>query len=298
MTKPQLEEVDLPSRVECATIHPTPLPTTEGDAGPGAPPAVGTAGPPQDPKVGAVETDREVLVVIVLTVDVLIQGIALVQEKTSKLRSEQSWLGRRTPPPSGTQPPSAAALATAPLYPKATEEELAAAGGILVDRANITIEVLPDNILQKIQNDEYIEMADLVFKLPTVFALVESQEDELKYKSKDQKPKLSCLDWLQAFQLYSNAYVQFHPSAARDLSRYLYFITGLMRRKGSKWQAYDEKFRKDRKALRLRWSEYRQQLHAEAIAGTRELSPSPMAVSQSFANRKNAICFFFLTKIQ
>ena len=50
---------------------------------------------------------------------------------------------------------------------------------------------------------------------------------------------------------------------------------GSYEKEGSKWQTYDEKFRKDRKALRLRWSEFRQQLHAEAIAGTRDRSPSP-----------------------
>ena len=132
---------------------------------------------------------------------------------------------------------------------------------------------MPEAVLAKIRNDEYVEMADLVYKIPKFFNLVEGEGD-LKVKSKDTKPRLSYLDWFLAFQMYSNAYCIYFPSAREDLQSYLFFITKLMRVKGAKWQLYDEKFRKERKAFRLGWGEYRQLLHTEVLTGARESSPS------------------------
>ena len=173
----------------------------------------------------------------------------------------------------------------APLYKRASEEEIAAANGIRVDRANITIDVVPESVLAKIRNDEYVELAELVHKIPKVFNLVEGEGD-LKVKSKESKPRLTILDWSIAFQMYANAYCIYFPSARKDLQLYLFFISKLMK-KGAKWQLYDEKFRKERKAFRLGWGEYRQLLHTEALTGARENSPVPNSPRQS-VNSPNA----------
>ena len=203
-----------------------------------------------------------------------------------------------------SQRPSAPAESTAsnsepPMYPKATEEEIAAEGGQLVDRAIITIDVVPEAVRQKIRNDEYVELAELIHKIPKVFNLVEGEGD-LKVKTKEQKSRLTSLDWIIAFQMYANAYSLYYPSARKDLQRYLYFITKLMKCKGSKWLVYDEKFRKERKALKLGWGEYRQLLHTEVLTGAREGSPpasplTPGKTSQPKSKGWSAanVCFAF-----
>ena len=48
-----------------------------------------------------------------------------------------------------------------------------------------------------------------------------------------------------------------------------------MKVKGSIWLLYDENFRRERKALKLGWGEYRQLLHTEVLTGARELNTPP-----------------------
>ena len=152
------------------------------------------------------------------------------------------------------------------LYKRASEQEIAASGGIRVDSANISIDVVPESVLAKIRNDEYVELAELVHKIPKVFNLVEGEGD-LKVRSKETAPPLTHLDWIIAFQMFANAYCVYFPSARTDLQLYMFFITKLMKVRGARWQVYDERFRRDRKMLRLGWGEYRQLLYTEVLTG-------------------------------
>ena len=218
--------------------------------------------------------------------------MALTQElakTSSSRRGSDQQAGREVDPGSSSGP--------APLYRRASDREIAAAGGIRVDRANISIDVVPESVLAKIRNDEYVELAELIHKIPKVFNLVEGEGD-LKVRSKESTPRLTILDWFVAFQMFANAYCVYFPSARNDLQLYMFFITKLMRVEGAKWQVYDEKFRKDRKMLRLGWGEYRQLLHTEVLTGATNGSSvsSPLRFSKSKASRPKErirVCFRF-----
>ena len=93
------------------------------------------------------------------------EALSLFSREMAESRKETQRLMEKLLP---QKPSSEAALARndPPMYPKASDEEIAAAGGVLVDRASITVDVVPDNIRQKIANDDYVELAELVLRSP------------------------------------------------------------------------------------------------------------------------------------
>ena len=57
--------------------------------------------------------------------------------------------------------------------------------------------------------------------------------------------------WWKAYTRYTDAYLRYFPSAARDLNLYGALIRSIMDRRDDVWFRYDERFRRARKAKRL-----------------------------------------------
>ena len=114
------------------------------------------------------------------------------------------------------------------------------------------LEPLPDGIRKKILADAYVDFAVLVPQAGCLSTPAKS-DPEGSQVAWEPKPKrsLSMNQWWKAYARYTDAFLRYFPSAARDLNLYGALIRSIMDRHDDVWFRYDERFRRARKAKRL-----------------------------------------------
>ena len=125
----------------------------------------------------------------------------------------------------------------------------------------IVPDVLPEAVLAKIEKDEFVDFADILYDTKKKFHIGAGDGDTPAITF-EEKPRqsLSWLDWNTAFTRYAHAYTRVFPKADTDLRLYHIDIQRIANKGGMVWAKYDEKFRRERKALRLPWCIWRQDL--------------------------------------
>ena len=118
-------------------------------------------------------------------------------------------------------------------------------------------------LTEKIAEDEFVEMADILALDNRKYGVVLDSERELNLVSKKAKV-LSESQWIRAFCLYSIEYLQHYPDAKIDLLLYAIKITDLMEEPGMDWRFYDRTFRTDRRRLGLSFRHMRLDLESKA----------------------------------
>ena len=122
--------------------------------------------------------------------------------------------------------------------------------------------LIPISVVQKIRNNEFIELADLLGD--------NLSEEKSPDKSKDSKRKkrkiANILQWVECFNAYVTILNQ--PDRISDLLAYSSLIVHAARKfKGENWIAYDRNFRKQAAATRnKKWADIDMSLWALAFA--------------------------------
>ena len=125
---------------------------------------------------------------------------------------------------------------------------------------------IPQKIMRKIWNGEYIDMAEL---LPEKLHTGPQQEPHSADARKPRRKRVtSILQWVECFNAFIGVMLAYHPSRASDLLGYSSLIVHAARKyKGDNWMQYDSNFRKRAAAFPTeRWAEINPTLWQLAFA--------------------------------
>ena len=176
--------------------------------------------------------------------------------------------GSSPPPPPPPPPPPVEPVSDA-LYPKEKERKPCTH---LMDPEAFNIgafhvyspDVLSDSVLAKIANDEFVEFYDVLYNTKSKFNMETGDGDKPSLVFEEvSRRQLSFPEWSLAFDKYSYAYTRVFPSADTGLRLYGLFIKKLAAQGNNVWARYDDKFRRERKALRIPWCIVRQDLRQD-----------------------------------
>ena len=121
------------------------------------------------------------------------------------------------------------------------------------------LEKVPDALVKKIANDEYVDFHDLLYPGFTRYSLGlgGDRDNSLGLAVVPKKPRqLTEREWRKAFSSFADVYARYYPSAYSDLLCYFNKIDGMMSA-GADWRGFDVKFRSERRELGLLWRSMR-----------------------------------------
>lgn len=125
---------------------------------------------------------------------------------------------------------------------------------------------VPDNLKKEIWSGEYVELSSLNIQEKELSLVLMSSgrgSKKLGFKESGGPQVMSIDQWLSAFMVYSSVYLQKFPSESEGIFRYIETVRSL-EKKGGNWRFYDEKFRRLRKTLGLKWDNNHQSLWLDA----------------------------------
>ena len=125
-------------------------------------------------------------------------------------------------------------------------------------------DVLSEAVLAKIANDDFVEFYDVLYNTKSKFNMETGDGDKpaLVFEEVSRR-QLSFQEWSLAFDKYAYAYTRVFPKADTGLRLYGLFIKKLAAQGNQVWARYDDKYRRERKALRLPWCVVRQDLRQD-----------------------------------
>ena len=128
---------------------------------------------------------------------------------------------------------------------------------------------LSPKLVSKIVNDEFVNMADLLFEGEEKFTLTwdsSSSTPRVGMTKVQSKSQLSINQWCVAYRIFMTIYTGRHPSMTAPLLKY-YDLIEQLARDNFNWRAYDEQFRKKRQLQPTRkpWHLIDQDLYIKSI---------------------------------
>ena len=150
--------------------------------------------------------------------------------------------------------------------------------GESVDNSNYLGAGLSPKLVARIVNNEFVNMADLLFEGEEQFTLTwdaTGSSPKITSTKASRKSPLTLALWSAAFRVFITVYTAKHPTAIAPLMKY-YDLVEQMAHDNHNWRAYDEGFRKKRQASPSAnpWHRIHHELYVKSVVG-RSQAPTP-----------------------